>query len=247
MEKKDRNNILQYLPMVKTIAMKIHSNIPKSVELDDLINSGIIGLIDAIDKYDEKMGIKFEYYAPIRIRGAILDELRKLDLLPRSARQRKKEIEKAYLDLEREKGVPPTDEDVAEYLNIDIKKFRELLYNYRGDKIISFNNHRDTGDNTNGELVLYYLRDEKTVSPGEEMLLDELKRVLTEAVRDLPEREKLLITLYYYEDLNQKEIGKIMNITESRVSQLRSQAIIRLKGKIDEFYTIKNMKGGRNG
>ena len=123
MVKKDRKNILKYLPMVKNIAIKIHSNLPKSVELDDLINSGIIGLIDAVNKYDDKIGIKFEYYAPIRIRGAILDELRKLDLLPRSARQRKKEIEKAYLDLEKKKGIPPTDEEVAEYLNINIFKF----------------------------------------------------------------------------------------------------------------------------
>ncbi len=246
MKTKDKEKILEYLPMVKNIAIKIYYGLPKTVELEDLINSGILGLIDAIEKYDKTTGVKFEYYARIRVKGAILDELRNLDLLPRSARERKKEIEAAYLNLEKKKGKPPTDEEVAEYLNIDVTKLRDLLFHYRGDKIISFNNYSESENNNRDELILYYLQDHKEPSPNDKMFFSELKNVLAKAIKELPEREKLLITLYYYEDLNQKEIGKIMGITESRVSQLRSQAIARLRGKIDQFYKI-NIKGGKDG
>ena len=233
--------ILEHLQLVKNIAMKIHSTLTKNIELEDLINTGILGLIDAIKKYDEKFGIKFESYASIRIRGAILDELRNLDWLPRSAREKKKKIENAYLELEKKDGIPPSEEKVAEYLGITLKKLRELLYLYRGNKIGSFfasGEKTETGD----EIVLYYLEDDEEASPEVKITYKELKEVLMKAISELPEREKLLISLYYYDDLNQKEIGEAMDITESRVSQLRSQAIMRLRAKIDEFFKIK--RGG---
>ncbi len=233
--------VLKHLPLVKNIALKIHSTLPKNIELEDLINSGILGLIDAIRKYDERFGIKFESYASIRIRGAILDELRNLDWLPRSAREKKKEIENAYLELEKKDGIPPTEEKVAEYLGINPKKLRELLYLYRGNNIGSFFASGERDDNGE-EIILFYLEDKKEESPETKTTYKELREALIKAISELPEREKLLISLYYYDDLNQKEIGKVMNITESRVSQLRSQAIMRLRAKINEFFKVK--KGG---
>ncbi len=234
--------IMKNLPLVKNIAIKIYGTLPKSIELDDLINTGVLGLIDAIKKYDKSFGLKFESYASIRIRGAILDELRKLDWLPRSARERKKEIERAYLELEKKNGKPPTEEQVAKYLGINVEKLRELLYRYRGNKIGSFYASGEKGE-SGEELVLYYLEDEREDSPEAKITYKELREALKGAISELPEREKLLISLYYYDDLNQKEIGGVMNITESRVSQLRAQAIMRLRAKIDEFF--KARKGGK--
>ncbi len=234
--------ILKNLQLVKNIAIKIHSTLPKNIELDDLINTGILGLIDATKKYDESFGIKFESYASIRIRGAILDELRKMDWLPRSAREKKKEIENAYLELEKRDGKPPSEEEVAEYLGIELEKLRELLFRFRGNKVGSFFPSGEK-DESGEELLLYYLEDDRDDSPEARVTFSELKNVLKKAISELPDREKLLISLYYYDDLNQKEIGEVMGITESRVSQLRSQTIMRLRAKIKEFFSVSK-KGG---
>lgn len=224
--------IIEYLPLVKFIANRIAGRLPNHIEVDDLINSGIIGLIDALKKFDASLKIKFKTYAEFRIKGAILDELRALDWVPRSTRQKASRLERAYSELEQQLGRAATDAEMMEYLNIEVEEFDSLLCEARGVALISLDELRTDGDESYERNLLEFLADPEALSPAQALNLDQIYRIVAETIDQLPEKERLVISLYYYEELTMKEIGEIMDITESRVSQIHTKAILRLRGRL---------------
>ncbi|HAV42684.1 TPA: RNA polymerase sigma factor WhiG [bacterium] len=222
--------IIKYASLVKYIAGRIAVTTPPNIEFDDLVSYGILGLIDAIEKYDPKMGCKFKTYATIRIKGAIYDELRLLDWVPRSVRQKAKDIEQVYSSLELRLGRPATDEEVAQSMNITVEELNQLTLEVSGASVISLDDIKYIG----GDSDEVSIRDtvESHVVPGPEIKIEreEVKRLLIEAINKLPQREREVIALYYYEELTLREIGEVLGVTESRVSQLHTKAIMRLRG-----------------
>ncbi|MBI3543584.1 MAG: FliA/WhiG family RNA polymerase sigma factor [Deltaproteobacteria bacterium] len=223
--------ITEYAPLIKYIAQKIAARLPANIELDDLISSGVIGLMDAIEKYDPTRDNKFKTYAEFRIRGAILDELRAQDWVPRSVREKAKMLERAYAKIEHEKGRPATDEEVCEELKVSQEEYHDLLNQVRSVSLLSYDdlNNLSKGDRRS---ILGLSENGKSPTPFSEVNVAHLKRMIAESIKDLPEKQRLVLSLYYYEDLNLKEIGKVLDVTESRVSQLHTQAILRLRGKL---------------
>ena len=228
--------ILEYLPLVKFIAGRIASRLPSHVETCDLINAGIIGLIDAIEKFDASRKIKFKTYAEFRIKGAILDELRALDWVPRSTRQKATKLERAYAELEQKLGRAASDAEMIEYLGITNDEFQVLIREAKGVALISLEDlqSRDRDDNYERNL-LEYLADPEALNPSQLLNLDQIYRIVAETIDQIPEKERLVISLYYYEELTMKEIGEILSITESRVSQIHTKAILRLRGRLTKL------------
>ncbi len=224
--------ILKFSPMVKYVAGRISMKLPESVELDDLIQVGILGLIDAVSKYDPKRGIKFQTYAEFRIRGAILDELRATDWVPRAVRQVAAQIQGIYQEIEGKKGAPAEDEDVAEEMGISLQEFYQQLDAVRGISIISFDDLRPTMDEGEEWDVLDVMADPNVEDPIETLGLQEMRLALSEAIGGLPEKERLVVTLYYFEGLTMSEIGEVLGLTESRISQLHSKAALRMRARI---------------
>lgn len=224
--------IIEYMPLVKFIANRIANRLPSHVEVDDLINSGIIGLIDALKKFDASLKIKFKTYAEFRIKGAILDELRALDWVPRSTRQKASRLERAYGELEQQLGRSASDAEMMAYLGINAAEFDELVREARGVALISLDELRTDGDDAYEHNLLEYLADPEQLNPAQSMNLDQIYRIVADTIDQLPEKERLVISLYYYEELTMKEIGEIMAITESRVSQIHTKAILRLRGRL---------------
>jgi RNA polymerase sigma factor for flagellar operon FliA len=224
--------VLEYAPLIKYIAQKIAARLPANIELDDLMSSGVIGLMDAIEKYDAGRDNKFKTYAEFRIRGAILDELRAQDWVPRSVREKAKLLERCYSKLEQQKGRQATDDEIREELGISQAEYHELLGQVRSVSLLSYDDvsHFSKAD----KRALHGGGDgnAKSQTPYSEVNLAHVKKVIADAIRDLPEKQRLVLSLYYYEDLNLKEIGKVLDVTESRVSQLHTQAILRLKSKL---------------
>lgn len=234
--------ILEYASLIKYIAQRIAARLPANIELDDLISSGVIGLMDAIDKYDVSRDNKFKTYAEFRIRGAILDELRAQDWVPRSVREKAKQLERCYSKIEQEKGRQATDEEVCEQLGVSREEFHEMLNQVRSVSLLSFDDVSNFSKADKRSLHGYGETNNKSPTPFSEVNVAALKRIIAESIRDLPEKQRLVLSLYYYEDLNLKEIGRVLDVTESRVSQLHTQAILRLKAKLgnywDEFLTL---------
>ncbi len=224
--------ILEYLPLVKYIAYRIAGRLPSHLEIDDLINSGLIGLIDAIEKFDPTKKIKFKTYAEFRIKGSILDELRALDWVPRSLRQKINKLENAYKTLESQLGRPATEDEVASYLDLSIDAFRKILDQARGLSLISIEDIRVDEDENGRTNLLTFLADKTILNPAESFNLDQIYHIVAQAIDELPEKERLVISLYYYDELTMKEIGEILNVTESRVSQIHTKAIIHLRNKL---------------
>jgi RNA polymerase sigma factor for flagellar operon FliA len=223
--------VLEYAPLIKFIAQKIAVRLPSNIELDDLISSGVIGLMDAIDKYDPTRDNKFKTYAEFRIRGAILDELRAQDWVPRSIRDKAKLLDKTMANLEADLGRIPTDEEVAKTLNVSIDEFHELLNQVRPVSLLSIDESQ-TFSNVDKKSILNILEGCKLNNPFNQLNIKSVKDIVTHAIEELPERQRLVLSLYYYEDLNLKEIGKVLRVTESRVSQLHAQAVSRLRNKL---------------
>ncbi len=222
--------IIHYLYLVKYVAGRLFSSYGNNVEYDDLVSYGVFGLIDAIDKYDLNRGVKFDTYAQLRVRGAIIDHLREIDWLPRSVRQKAKELEKVYFDLENKFGRSVTDNEVAQHLGISVDEFFKKIQSITTYSIISLDDFLDQ----KRDMIM----DEPGIGGSLDANIEEseLVEVLSAEINNLPEKEKKIISLYYYEGLTYKEIGKIMGISESRVSQLHTKAIIRLKGKLKKEY-----------
>lgn len=229
----ERNEMItKYLPLVKFVAARLSSKLPSHIEMDDLINSGIIGLIDAIDKFDPMRKIKFKTYAEFRIRGAMLDELRSLDWVPRSTRQKASKLEQAYALLEQRLGRMASDEEVVDFLGISFDDFYKMINEARGIALLSIDELRSDNDDNLERNLLDYIADPETLDPAVTMYLDQIYKIVADAIEQLPEKEKLVISLYYYDELTMKEIGEILSITESRISQIHTKAIIRLRSKL---------------
>jgi RNA polymerase sigma factor for flagellar operon FliA len=230
-EEKDRL-ILEYAPVIKYIAQRIAIRLPPHVSVDDLINAGVIGLIDAIEKYDASRDNTFKTYAEFRIRGAMLDELRGLDWVPRSVRQKEHALDRAYEELERRLGRSATDEEVAALLGIALEDFYTWLGQVKGVSLLSLETLGMRSADGEAINLLEILPSDDTHGPAQLLLANRLKAIIARAIEDLPYQEKVVISLYYYEELTMKEIGKVLEITESRVSQIHTKAIFHLRTKL---------------
>ena len=211
--------IVETLPLIKHIAHRVATKLPTSIEMRDLINAGVLGLLDAVDKFDPERNVKFKTYAEVRIRGAIIDSLRSLDWAPRSLRKKGKDLERTYADLSQKLGRPATDEEVSEAMGEDLANFHALLDQLHGLTIGSFENMGDSEDSGSNDP---YARFES----------NEITDLLGEAIEELPEKERLVLSLYYYEEFTMKEIGTLLGVNESRVSQLHTKATLRLRARL---------------
>jgi RNA polymerase sigma factor for flagellar operon FliA len=223
--------INQFSYLVKITAGRVVSNVPPSLEREDLVSAGVVGLIKAVDQFDFSRQVKFETYAIALIRGAILEMLREEDWVPRSVRERIKTLERAYLGLETSLGRPPTEHEVARDLNMTVEEFNKLLLDTGRTSLLSLDDIL-VGSEGSEKLHLSDVVHDGEPGPTGELELKEMKRTLGESIDRLPDRERLVIALYYYEGLTFKEIGKILTISESRVYQLHTQAVIRLRGYV---------------
>lgn len=226
--------ILEYAHIVKYVAGRLSIYFGSNVEYDDLMGYGVFGLIDAIDKFDLSKGVKFETYASLRIRGSIIDSIRELDWVPRSLRQKSKELERVYRELENMLGRSATDEEVARKLGISIKDLNKLLNEVNLSSMVSLEEFLDQ----NYEVGTITTNVNKEERPEGYIEITEVKRMLVEAIDRLPEKEKKVVSLYYFNDLTLKEISAIMKVSESRISQLHTKAILRLRGKLTRHKSV---------
>ena len=224
--------VRQYAPLVKYVAGKVAMGMPHNVEFDDLVGFGVFGLFDAIKKFDPDKHVKFKTYAVTRIRGAIFDELRSIDWVPRSVRQKTREIEDTIHRLESSLGRSATDQEIADEMRMTTKEFQKMMMKISGTSILSLNDVWYTGDDSDKVSIVDSIESPSSLNPDIIVEKDEIKRVIIQAITELPEKEKKVLVLYYYEDLTLKEIGKILEVTESRISQLHTKAIMRLRSKL---------------
>lgn len=224
--------IKEFAPMVKYVANRIALRLPPHIEVDDLVSVGVLGLIDAIQKYDPTRGAKFKTYAEFRVRGAILDELRSMDWVPRSVRQKAASMDAVVQKLQAQLGRPPEDDEVAAALGLSLDDFFSTLNQTRSMPVLSLEDlgiSKDTGEQ---QSLLDCLAGKSDADPQTQLRLNELKTIIAKAIDALPEKERLMVSLYYYEELTMKEIGEVLSITESRVSQIHSKAVYRLRTKL---------------
>src|ERR671936_784502 len=227
--------VVAYSPLVKFIAGRMASGLPSHVEESDLISYGLLGLIGAIERFDLDREIKFETFAVARVKGAIIDELRSLDWVPRSVRARARDVEKAHAELEGELQRSPSDEEMAQKLDITVDEFQESLLEIANSSVLALDDLWTFADPEGGGgqiSVLDTIHDPNAVDPETEAHTSELKDRLADAIESLPERERLVVALYYYENLTLREIGEVLGVTESRVSQLHTKAVLRLKARL---------------
>jgi RNA polymerase sigma factor for flagellar operon FliA len=234
--------LLEHLPTVRYLARRIHERLPQHVELDDLVSAGIVGLIDAFSKFDNTKQVQFKSYAQFRIRGAILDSLRTLDWSPRELRRKGRAVEEAIRSVTQMVGRVPTEPEIAREMGLDLTEYQQLLGELKGLEIGSLHMQRaeDSGDEE-----LAYIPGAPDEDPLFRCMQGELKQRLTDAIERLPEKERMVLTLYYYEELTMKEIGLTLGVVESRVSQIHSSAVVRLRAVLSGLRTdySTEMKG----
>ena len=223
--------ILEYAPLVKLVAGRLSMYLGYNVEYEDLVSYGIFGLIDAIDKFDYNKAVKFETYASLRIRGAILDQIRKMDWIPRTIRQRQKQIDAVMRQIESEKGRAATDEEIAIGLGITNEEYLEWQSKMKITNVVSLNEYLEQGS----EVPNSSTASRHFIMPEDAVEQDELKAMLIEALQLLTERERRVVELYYYEELTLKEISHVLEVTESRVSQLHTRALQKMKTKMGKY------------
>jgi RNA polymerase sigma factor for flagellar operon FliA len=222
--------VVAYSPLVKYVAGRMASGLPAHVEEADLISYGLVGLISAIERFELEREIKFETYAITRIKGAIIDELRSLDWVPRSVRSRAREIEAAQTKLEHKLQRAPTEAELAKSLGIDEDELQSALLEIANSSVYALDELWTVSDSSGDQVsLLDTISDPRAEDPQESLASSEIKDRLTEAISSLPEREQLVVALYYYENLTLREIGEVLGVTESRVSQLHTKAVMRLK------------------
>ena len=235
--------VQRFAPLVKRIAYHLMARLPSSVQVDDLVQNGMMGLLDAINRFEAGMGAQFETYAAQRVRGAMLDGLRENDWLPRSLRRDFRRIEQAIAQLEQQHGRAPSEQELADSLGMSLADYQKMLQDARGHQLISFEDMVEEGDD---DFLERHLTDESN-EPSKILEEQSLRQLLAQGIELLPEREKLMMALYYEQDLNLREIGAVMNVTESRVCQLHSQAVARLRARIFGDAGLKSKKAKRNG
>lgn len=235
--------VQRFAPLVKRIAYHLMARLPSSVQVDDLVQNGMMGLLDAISRFESGMGAQFETYAAQRVRGAMLDGLRENDWLPRSMRRDFRRIEAAIAQLEQERGRPPSERELADSLDMSLADYQKMLQDARGHQLISFEDMIEDGDE---DFLERHCRDDSS-DPLRILEEEGIRRLLVQGIEALPEREKMMMALYYEQDLNLREIGEVMGVTESRVCQLHSQAVARLRTKIFGREAPKKKKADRNG
>jgi RNA polymerase sigma factor FliA len=222
--------ILEYADLIKYVAGRLSIYFGSNVEYDDLIGYGVFGLIDAIEKFDTTKKVKFETYASLRIRGAIIDSIREQDWAPRSLRKKSKDLEKAWSELENGLGHAATDQQVAEHMGISIDELNKLVQEMNMSQMVSLDDYLEQNSESGLDLS-----DSTSVDMQPERRMEgvEVREILSEAIEKLPEKEKLVVSLYYYEELTLKEISAIMKVSESRISQLHTKAILRMRGRLE--------------
>lgn len=224
--------ILEYAPTIRYVAGRIAMRLPSHVSLDDLMSAGVLGLIDAVDRFDPSQNVKFKTYAEFRIRGAILDELRAMDWVPRSVRRKSGKLEDVYNQLQVQLGRAATDEEVAEEMGVSLDDFYHLLDEVKGVNLLSLDDQNGILGQLDSNRIMEALSREGTEDPLVMLGLAELRDQMAQAIEALPEKEKLVVSLYYYDELTMREIGEVLGYTESRISQMHTKAILRLKGKL---------------
>lgn len=224
--------VTQYAPLVKYVAGKISVGLPNHVEYDDLVGYGVFGLFDAIEKYDPDKHVKFKTYAVTRIRGAIFDELRSIDWVPRSVRQKSRELEESVRKLESSLGRTASDKEVAADMGVTMKELDKTLMKISATSLLSLNDVRYSGDDNMGVSIGDTISSSQVSHPDVVVEKEEMRSVIVAAIQQLPDNEKKVLILYYFEDLTLKEIGEVLEVTESRISQLHTKAIIRLRAKL---------------
>ncbi len=224
--------IRQYMPLVKYVAGKVSTGMPDNVEFDDLVGFGQFGLLDAINKYDPDKNVKFKTYAVTRIRGAIFDELRELDWVPRSVRQKSREIEDTIVNLEARLGRTATDEEIAKAMGMSESDYQSVVMKISGTSVLSLNDVWYPGDDNDHMSIGDSIEAPSSLNPDVIVEREEVRKVIAEAISELPKNEKMVIVLYYHEDLTFKEIGQVLNVSESRISQLHTKANLRLRSKL---------------
>ncbi len=228
--------ILEYAPLVKVVAGRLSMYLGYNVEYEDLVSYGIFGLIDAIDKFDCMKDVKFETYASLRIRGAILDQIRKMDWIPRTIRQKQKRIDAAIKEIETQYGRSATDEEIAKLLGITDEEYLDWQSQMKITNVVSLNEFLEQGSEVSNEAGS--TKSAAFDSPEEILERDELKKMLAQALELLTEKERKVIVLYYYEDLTLKEISNILEVSESRISQLHTRALQKMRGKLGNYIGI---------
>jgi RNA polymerase sigma factor FliA len=223
--------ILEHAPLVKYIAERFAIRLPSNISVDELISAGTIGLFDAINNFDKSKGIKFKTYATYRIKGAILDELRRLDWVPRSVRRDIQKIEKAATEIWNKTGREPDDYEIAEEMGVDLEKYFKMLQSAQGHRLISVDETKGDGNHTFIDKLV-----NDNPSPFDEYRKKELKQIIAEALKKLSKKEQLVMSLYYYEEMTLKEIAAVLNLSESRISQIHSKVIISLRSKLKSQY-----------
>lgn len=223
--------VREYLPLVKRIAYHLMTRLPASVEVDDLIQAGLIGLLDAVERFDDSQGANFETYATQRVRGAMLDELREADWASRNVRRAARQIENAIHTLEQRLKRPPSEQEIADELKLDIHAYFNLLNDARGAQLLYYEDLHEEG----GDDFLERFADDISLGPFDIITSRAFKRALAQAVAQLPDREKQLMGMYYEQEMNFKEIGAVLGVSESRVCQLHSQAISRLRSRLRDW------------
>ena len=221
--------IMDYSPLIRFVAQRIASRLPSNIDIEDLISSGVIGLMDAIDKYDPSRDNKFKTYAEFRIRGAIFDELSSHDWVPRSVRDKAKRLDRMAADLEQKFGRKATDDELSQALGMPIEDFFDMNAKVKGVQLLSIDDFGGTNGNSERRSLLDSLENPNSKNPFAQLRNASARDILRKHIDELPEKQKLVLQLYYFEDLNLKEIGRILEVTESRVSQLHTQAIEKLK------------------
>ena len=226
--------ILKYAHLVKYVAGRMVMHIGQHVEYDDLISYGIFGLIDAIDKFEPERNIKFETYASLRIKGSIIDNIRKMDWVPRTLRQRNKQFEQAFMQLEDALGREPTDEELAKKLSLTLEETQEMMKKSSVVSLVSLDDYLDQ----NYETAFPQSMASQADTPESYVNKQELHNMLTETIEKLSEKEKKVVTLYYFEELTLKEISTIMGVSESRISQIHSKAILKMQTRLGRFKSL---------
>jgi RNA polymerase sigma factor FliA len=232
-EKAREQLVLAYAPLVKYVAGRMSSGLPSHVEEADLISYGLLGLIAAIERFEPEREIKFETFAITRIKGSIIDELRSLDWVPRSVRTKAREIEKVNARLEHQLQRAPADQEMATALGMSVDEFQESLVRITGSSVVALDELWTVSDASGDQVsLLDTIEDPQAVDPAAEVDTTDVRDRLAGAIAALPEREKLVVALYYYENLTLREIGDVLGVTESRVSQLHTKAVLRLKSRL---------------